>query len=155
MPKWVGANGDFRHSRSSEQHSDGCIWLAKYDFLLVLIVALGPEPLSSYKSLESTDRNPKKKDEEEEQRRGVSIDPLTPRDAATYARRAKRAINFRPIAASRSLVVRRHLIHQCSVICVSTCMPVCRTQLWAVQKRMNRSRCRLACELRRAQGAMN
>ena len=35
VPKSVKAKSDFGHFRSSEQHVDGCVWLAKYDFPLV------------------------------------------------------------------------------------------------------------------------
>ena len=39
--KSVGAKGDFGHFPSSEQYADGCIWLARYDFLLVFYSDLG------------------------------------------------------------------------------------------------------------------
>ena len=37
-PKSAGAKGDFGHFRTSEQHTDGGVWLANYDFLLVIYV---------------------------------------------------------------------------------------------------------------------
>jgi len=35
VPKSVGSESDFGHFRSSEQHVDGCVRLARYDILLV------------------------------------------------------------------------------------------------------------------------
>jgi len=35
VPKSVGGKGDFGHLRSQEQHTNGYIWLARYNFLLV------------------------------------------------------------------------------------------------------------------------
>jgi len=35
VPKSLGVEGDYRHFQPSEQHSAGCISLARYDFLLV------------------------------------------------------------------------------------------------------------------------
>jgi len=57
VPKAVGrAKDDCRHYRSSKQHANGCVRLARYDFLLVFYGDLGSvwvEPLSNYKPLNS------------------------------------------------------------------------------------------------------
>jgi len=39
-----------------------------------------------------------------------------------------------------------------SVVCLSVCRSVCLSQSWTLQKRLNRSRCRLGCGLEWAQG---
>jgi len=34
VPKLVGSKSDFGYFQLSEQHANGCVWLARYDFLL-------------------------------------------------------------------------------------------------------------------------
>jgi len=41
-----------------------------------------------------------------------------------------------------------------SVVCLPVGLSVCLSQLWAMQKRLNRSRCRVSYALRWAQGTM-
>jgi len=41
VPQSVGAKDDFERFQSSEQHADGCVLLARYDFLLVFYSDLG------------------------------------------------------------------------------------------------------------------
>jgi len=89
VPKSVGAKGDFRHFPFSEQHVDGCVRLARYDFLLLFYndsYILGGTAVELEAVKVSRTVNPKKKKKMMRRRRNateyLSTEPFSLRDAA-------------------------------------------------------------------------
>ena len=63
VPKSVGTNGDLGHFWLSDYHTGGCIWVAKYDFLLatpIVTLGLGKTVVELQVSRTTTDEPSKK-----------------------------------------------------------------------------------------------